>query len=98
MLALAAGLGVAALAYAGADAAVELDLADYFLRQRAAAWAAARTSVNVIIVDFRGFDTLGEITVLGIAGAGRCYALLRRLPAGAAWRRRRARDERDRIR
>jgi multicomponent K+:H+ antiporter subunit A len=24
--------------------------------------------VNVIIVDFRGFDTLGEITVLAIAG------------------------------
>ena len=26
--------------------------------------------VNVILVDFRGFDTFGEITVLGIAGIG----------------------------
>jgi multicomponent K+:H+ antiporter subunit A len=26
--------------------------------------------VNVILVDFRGYDTFGEITVLGIAGIG----------------------------
>lgn len=32
--------------------------------------------VNVILVDFRGFDTLGEITVLAIAALGG-YALLR---------------------
>jgi multicomponent K+:H+ antiporter subunit A len=31
--------------------------------------------VNVILVDFRGFDTLGEITVLAIAAVG-IYALL----------------------
>ncbi|UAW99217.1 monovalent cation/H+ antiporter subunit A [Halopseudomonas nanhaiensis] len=31
--------------------------------------------VNVILVDFRGFDTLGEITVLAIAGVG-IYALI----------------------
>ena len=31
--------------------------------------------VNVILVDFRGFDTLGEITVLGIAAVG-IYAML----------------------
>jgi multicomponent K+:H+ antiporter subunit A len=37
--------------------------------------------VNVILVDFRGFDTLGEITVLALAGLG-IYALLKdlRLP------------------
>ncbi|MCM5703922.1 monovalent cation/H+ antiporter subunit A [Larsenimonas salina] len=34
--------------------------------------------VNVILVDFRGFDTLGEITVLGIAGVA-IYKLLNRL-------------------
>ena len=33
--------------------------------------------VNVILVDFRGFDTLGEITVLAIAGVA-LYSLLRR--------------------
>jgi multicomponent K+:H+ antiporter subunit A len=34
--------------------------------------------VNVILVDFRGFDTLGEITVLGIAAVG-IVALLQNL-------------------
>ncbi|MEZ4674654.1 MAG: hydrogen gas-evolving membrane-bound hydrogenase subunit E [Caldilineaceae bacterium] len=32
--------------------------------------------VNVILVDFRGFDTMGEITVLAIAAVSG-YALLR---------------------
>jgi len=38
--------------------------------------------VNVILVDFRGFDTLGEIVVLALAGLG-IFALLKdlRLPA-----------------
>lgn len=35
--------------------------------------------VNVILVDFRGFDTLGEIIVLGIAALG-IYKLLINLP------------------
>lgn len=35
--------------------------------------------VNVILVDFRGFDTLGEITVLGIAALG-IFKLLANLP------------------
>ena len=34
--------------------------------------------VNVILVDFRGFDTLGEITVLGIAAVG-IFAMLQGL-------------------
>jgi multicomponent K+:H+ antiporter subunit A len=34
--------------------------------------------VNVILVDFRGFDTLGEIVVLALAGLG-IYALLQEL-------------------
>jgi multicomponent K+:H+ antiporter subunit A len=33
--------------------------------------------VNVLLVDFRGFDTMGEITVLGIVAVS-VYALLRR--------------------
>ena len=32
--------------------------------------AGGRNVVNVILVDFRGFDTMGEITVLAVAGAG----------------------------
>jgi len=35
-----------------------------------------RNVVNVVIVDFRGFDTMGEITVLSIAGLG-VYGLVR---------------------
>ena len=39
--------------------------------------------VNVILVDFRGFDTMGEITVLGLAAMG-VWTLLRRLPRNLA--------------
>ena len=38
--------------------------------------AHGRNIVNVILVDFRGIDTMGEITVLGIAAIG-VYALLK---------------------
>jgi multicomponent Na+:H+ antiporter subunit A len=41
--------------------------------------AHGRNIVNVILVDFRGLDTLGEITVLAIAGIG-VYALLKLRP------------------
>jgi len=37
--------------------------------------------VNVILVDFRGLDTLGEITVLSIAALG-VWALLKLRPQG----------------
>ena len=44
--------------------------------------------VNVILVDFRGFDTLGEITVLAIAALG-IYAMLKNTaltpPPEMAW-------------
>lgn len=39
-----------------------------------------RNIVNVILVDFRGLDTLGEITVLAVAAAG-VFALLKLRPA-----------------
>jgi hypothetical protein len=40
----------------------------------------------VIIVDYRGFDTLGEITVLGIAGADAARLLAGWAPPSApAW-------------
>jgi multicomponent Na+:H+ antiporter subunit A len=38
--------------------------------------ARGHNVVNVILVDFRGFDTMGEITVLGIAAIG-VYGLLK---------------------
>ncbi|MBX3564404.1 MAG: monovalent cation/H+ antiporter subunit A [Sphingomonas sp.] len=45
--------------------------------------------VNVTLVDFRAFDTLGEIIVLGVAGLV-IYALLETAARGAAGRRLRA--------
>ncbi|MAE67636.1 MAG: hypothetical protein CMJ18_25565 [Phycisphaeraceae bacterium] len=42
-----------------------------------------RNVVNVILVDFRGFDTMGEITVLGLAALG-VWSLLRRSRNAAA--------------
>jgi len=45
--------------------------------------------VNVILVDFRAYDTLGEIIVLGIAGLG-IYALLDTAERGASGARLRA--------
>jgi multicomponent K+:H+ antiporter subunit A len=44
-------------------------IAWYFLNQSAIAGGGTNV-VNVILVDFRGYDTLGEITVLGIAAVG----------------------------
>jgi multicomponent Na+:H+ antiporter subunit A len=50
-------------------------IAEYFVEQ-ALPEAHGRNIVNVILVDFRGIDTLGEITVLGIAAIG-VFALLK---------------------
>lgn len=51
-------------------------IASYFLEQ-AYPKGGGTNVVNVILVDFRGFDTFGEITVLGIV-ALTIFALLRR--------------------
>jgi multicomponent Na+:H+ antiporter subunit A len=44
-------------------------ISDYYLRESYES-AGGRNVVNVILVDFRGFDTLLEIMVLGIASLG----------------------------
>ncbi|OPX55067.1 multicomponent K+:H+ antiporter subunit A [Oceanospirillum multiglobuliferum] len=44
-------------------------ISDYFLLHSKTGGGGTNV-VNVILVDFRGFDTLGEITVLGIAALG----------------------------
>ena len=46
---------------------LEATLAEFFARHSFAA-AHGRNVVNVVIVDFRGFDTLGEIAVVMTAG------------------------------
>ena len=50
-------------------------LREYFERT-AVPGAHGRNVVNVILVDFRALDTLGEITVLAIAGAAVVALLL----------------------
>ncbi|HEX9926039.1 MAG TPA: putative monovalent cation/H+ antiporter subunit A, partial [Anaerolineae bacterium] len=47
-----------------------------FFAENSLTMAHGRNIVNVILVDFRGLDTLGEITVLSVAAAG-VFALLK---------------------
>jgi multicomponent K+:H+ antiporter subunit A len=75
-LAVIAGLGMALLVYAILTKPAGPGIRD-FLVQNALPAGGGQNIVNVILVDFRGFDTLGEITVLGIV-ALTIYKLLRR--------------------
>lgn len=68
-----AGVGAAGLAWAVLTRPYET-IAGYFL-ENSVPGGGGTNVVNVILVDFRGFDTLGEITVLAIAAIG-IYALL----------------------
>lgn len=59
--------------------AVDVHIADpisTFFVENSLSKAYGRNIVNVILVDFRGMDTMGEITVLAIAAIG-VYALLK---------------------
>ncbi|CAI8228513.1 MAG: Na(+)/H(+) antiporter subunit A [Marinobacterium sp. xm-d-530] len=47
----------------------QTSIADFFIANSKTGGGGTNV-VNVILVDFRGFDTFGEITVLGIAGLG----------------------------
>jgi multicomponent K+:H+ antiporter subunit A len=67
-LAVACGTGVAALAWWFLTRDHD-SLSWYFLEQSVPK-GGGTNAVNVILVDFRGYDTLGEITVLGIAAVG----------------------------
>ena len=74
---LAAGGGLASARLCGDDAAAARDDVAASSSTRAYPEGGGTNVVNVILVDFRGFDTLGEITVLG-AVAIAVYSLLRR--------------------
>ena len=65
VIALGVGLGLAALVWLVLTRPFG-SISPYFLEQTLPLGGGAN-AVNVIIVDFRAFDTLGEITVLGIA-------------------------------
>ncbi|KRG69580.1 monovalent cation/H+ antiporter subunit A [Pseudoxanthomonas dokdonensis] len=73
-IAIVAGTGVAALAYAVMTRPADTIAGELLARSLPEAYGS--NVVNVILVDFRGFDTFGEITVFGIAALV-VHALLR---------------------
>ena len=75
VVALTTGGVVTALVLTVVDVQWRESIASFFARN-SLVQAHGRNIVNVILVDFRGFDTLGEITVLSVAGVG-VYALLK---------------------
>jgi multicomponent K+:H+ antiporter subunit A len=76
LLAVGAGGGLAALSYAMLTRPAPHSISPFFLT-RALPEGGGTNVVNVMLVDFRAFDTLGEITVLA-AVALTVFALLRR--------------------
>ena len=76
VIAALAGTALAALAYVVMTRPLIANVGDWFRRN---AWyeGGGTNVVNVILVDFRAFDTFGEITVLAIV-ALTVFALLRR--------------------
>jgi multicomponent K+:H+ antiporter subunit A len=75
-IAAACGTGLAGLAYAVMTRPLPDTISGYFM-EHAYGKGGGTNVVNVIIVDFRAFDTLGEISVLAVV-ALTVYALLRR--------------------
>jgi len=76
-LAILSGVVIGSLSYA-LMLQPQQRISEFFL-QHAKTGGGGYNVVNVILVDFRGFDTLGEITVLGIAALG-IFKLLTKLP------------------
>jgi multicomponent K+:H+ antiporter subunit A len=75
-LAVVAGTGLASLAYVIMTRPRGEGIARFFM-EHALPDSGGRNVVNVILVDFRGFDTMGEITVVGIVALA-VYKILRR--------------------
>jgi multicomponent Na+:H+ antiporter subunit A len=80
-IALAAGGFMTAVVLAATPGRAESRLAAYYAEQSRPG-GHGRNIVNVILVDFRGLDTMGEITVLAVAAFG-VFALLKLRPQDA---------------
>jgi multicomponent Na+:H+ antiporter subunit A len=76
ILGVAMGALITALILAVNQIDLERSLTDFFEANSYIA-AHGRNIVNVILVDFRSLDTLGEITVVALAGLA-CYALIQK--------------------
>jgi multicomponent K+:H+ antiporter subunit A len=81
VIASVSGVGIAGIAYVMMSRPLVPNIGDWFLRN-AYHEGGGTNVVNVILVDFRAFDTFGEISVLAIVGIT-VYALLRRFRPGA---------------
>ncbi len=81
LLALVVGAGVAVMAFLVMTG--DTTTISQFFMDNSKSGGGGTNVVNVILVDFRGFDTFGEITVLGIAAMG-IYALLKDLNLASA--------------
>ena len=76
VLAVLAGAGLAALSYALLTRVGAQSISPFFI-ENALPGGGGTNVVNVMLVDFRAIDTLGEITVLALVGIT-IFALLRR--------------------
>lgn len=76
LLATVVGGAVSAVVLATAGQGYFPSIAEFFLRESVPG-GGGRNVVNVILIDFRGYDTLGEVTVLAIALLG-VFTLLSR--------------------
>jgi len=76
IIAILAGAGFSVIAYAIMTRPHPAGVSSFFIEKSVPLGGGANV-VNVILVDFRAFDTLGEITVLAIVALS-VYALLRR--------------------
>ncbi|HIZ50945.1 MAG TPA: monovalent cation/H+ antiporter subunit A [Candidatus Pseudomonas excrementavium] len=81
IVAVLAGLGMAAISYLVLMLPAGSGIGSFFL-ERSLSEGGGSNVVNVLLVDFRGFDTMGEIAVLGIV-ALTVYGLLRRFRPAA---------------
>ena len=79
-IAAVAGTGMALLSYAIMTRPLPDTISRYFI-ENSYPEAGGRNAVNVTLVDFRAFDTLGEISVLAIV-ALTTFSLLRRFRPG----------------
>lgn len=68
IIALGGGLGIATIAWLIMTR--DHNSISWFFLQQSIPLGGGTNVVNVILVDFRGFDTFGELTVLGIAAIG----------------------------
>lgn len=82
VIAVAVGLLVTLLMYAVIAVPFDSFISDYYA-EASYPLAHGRNIVNVILVDFRALDTMGEVTVVSVAGLA-VYALIKMTRAGSS--------------